>query len=123
MGARKSTSFAEYAHDDPDYVRECAAFDPEAPMTVRLVAIAGTSVMKDITKCRWPAAELRSVIRDFGMVRAPETVALVLSLVGRSSAKDAPMRWLEEHVDYARPFVEQAAKRGDAMAKRVVARL
>jgi hypothetical protein len=123
LAGRMYTSFAEYAHDDPDYVLETVASAPEAPMTVRLVAIAGTAAMKDITKRRWMAAELPSVIRDFGMIRAPETVELVLSLVGKSTAKDAPIRWLEEHADYARPIVERAAKRGNAMAKRVMPRL
>jgi hypothetical protein len=114
---RKSTIIAEYAHDDPDYVRECVAENPTAPMSVRLVAIAGADVMKGLAKRRWYAAELPSVMRDFGMVRTPETVELALSLVGKSAAKDAPIKWLAEHADYARPMVERAAKAGNASAK------
>jgi hypothetical protein len=113
----KSTILAEYAHDDPDYVRECVAENPTAPMSVRLVAIAGTDVMKGLAKRRWYAVELPSVMRDFGMVRAPETVELALSLVGKSAAKDAPIKWLAAHADYARPMVERAAKAGSASAK------
>ncbi len=117
LGRRKSTILAEYAHDDPDYVRECVAEDATAPMSVRLVAIAGTGVMKGLAKRRWYAAELPSAMRDFGMVRAPETVELALSLFGKSAAKDAPIHWLTTHADYARPIVERAAKAGSASAK------
>jgi hypothetical protein len=120
---RMSVHFAQYAADDPDYVRACVATDKTAPMAVRIVAIAGATVMKDITKRRWPAADLPSVVRDFGMIRAPETVELVLSLVGKSSVKDMPLRWLQSRVDYARPLVERAAKRGSASAKRVLGRV
>lgn len=117
---QKSVFFAEYAADDPDYVRECAAEDKTAPMSVRLVAIAGTDVLKDITRRRYEAESLPAVVRDFGMIRAPETVELIVSLMGKSSAKDAPRRWLAAHEEYARPIVERAAKRGDTAAKRAL---
>ncbi len=114
---RKSTWWAEYAHDDPDYVRDCVAADSTAPMSVRLVSIAGVEVMKNLTKRRFYADELPSVMRDFGMVRAPEAVELALSLIGKSTTKDAPIQWLKAHVEYARPFVERAAKSGEHKAK------
>ena len=123
FAGRWSVQYAEYAADDPDYVRAAALADATTGMTVRLVAIAGTSVLAGVTKRRWAADELPSVVRDFGMVRAPETVALVSSLVGKSSVKDAPLRWLRAHADYARPLVEAAARRGDARAKLVLSQL
>jgi hypothetical protein len=123
MTGRKSTFFAEYAHDDPDYVRECVSDNEAAPMSVRLVAIAGLDVMKGLAKRRWYAAEVPSVMRDFGMVRAPETVELALSLVGKSAAKGAPIAWLTAHADYARPMVERAAKTGNAAAKAALSQM
>jgi hypothetical protein len=44
------------------------------------------------------------------MIRAPETVELVLSFLGRSSLKDEPLQWLLEHAEYAAPIVAAAAK-------------
>lgn len=118
---RHSLIWAEYANGDPDYVNECIAeCDADAPMSVRLAAIAGTGVMKNITRRKWYAADLRAVMRDFGMIRAPETVELALSLVGRSTAKDAPMKWITAHADYAMPIVEAAAKRGSTKAKAII---
>ena len=56
---RHSLIWAEYAKDDPDYVMECIAeCEADTPMTVRLVAIAGTSAMKNITRRKWYADDL-----------------------------------------------------------------
>jgi hypothetical protein len=121
LGTRRhSLIWAEYAADDPAFVRafvdECEA---TAPMFVPVVAIAGAYAMKDITKRKWYAADLPAVMRDFGMIRAPETVELALSLVGRTTAKDAPMKWIAAHADFAMPIVEAHAARGDTRAKSV----
>ena len=117
---RRSSIAAEYAHDDPDYVRACVTEgEDSAPISVRLVAIAGPSVMKNITRRKFYAADLQAVMRDFGMIRTPETVELALSLVGRTTAKDAPVKWIAAHADYAMPIVESFASRGNARAKAV----
>lgn len=121
LGAhRHSLLWAEYAHDDPAFVRksvdEC---EKSAPMFVPVVAIAGPYAMRGITKRKWYAADLPAVMRDFGMIRAPETVELALSLVGRTTVKDAPAKWTASHADYAMPIVEALARKGNAKAKAV----
>jgi hypothetical protein len=121
LGAsRHSLIWAEYAYDDPDFVRTCIDECEKAdPMFVPVVAIAGAGAMKDITKRKWYAADLPAVMRDFGMIRAPETVELALSLVGRTTAKDAPVKWIASHADYAMPIVEKLARKGNTKAKAV----
>ncbi len=104
--------YLDYAGDDPDWVRELVAANPEAGCTIRLVAIAGVAAMKNLANCAFSAGQLAPALRDFGMVRAPESVAFAISLLGRTSVKDAPIKWLIAHADYARPFVERAAKHG-----------
>jgi len=59
-------------------------------------------------------------MRDFGMIRARETVELALSLVGRSTAKDAPAKWIAAHAEYAMPIVEAYASRGSTKAKAII---
>jgi hypothetical protein len=54
------------------------------------------------------------------MVRAPEVVDFMLSLIGKSAAKDVPMKWFEAHADYARPIV---AKSKSPAAKAVASKL
>ncbi len=99
----------EDAGDDPDMVRELVPkADKKASMSVRIVAIGGTSVLANIEKRKWRAAQMPSVVRDFGMIRAPEIVDLMLSLVGKSSVKDAPLAWFQSHADYAKPILERA---------------
>jgi hypothetical protein len=114
-----------YAHDDPDFVRDSAAALPKSAMSVRLVSIGGLALMKGLLARKFPAPALPSVLRDFGMIRAPEAAELALSLVGKASVKDAPLRWLVTHAELARPVVEEAAKRGakSAVAKSVLKQL
>ena len=120
--ARRSVIAAEYAFDDPAYVQACVdEGEPSVPFSVRLAAIAGPDVMKNITRRKFYADDLQAVIRDFGMIRAPETVDLVLSLVGRTTAKDAPVKWIAAHAEYAMPILESYAARGSTRAKAVIA--
>jgi hypothetical protein len=116
---RHSLLWAEYADDVPFVRGFVDACEKTAPMFVPVVAIAGAYAMKDITKRKWYAADLRAVMRDFGMIRAPETVDLALSLVGRTTVKDAPVRWIASHADFAMPIVEAFARKGNARAKAV----
>jgi len=117
--------YLPYAHDDPDFVRDSAMAEPKRPMSVRLVKIAGLSLMKGLIARKFGAPTLPSVMRDFGMIKSEETVQLALSLVGKSSVKDAPIKWLIEHKDFARPFVQDAARRGAKaeLAKTVLKKL
>jgi hypothetical protein len=123
MAKRESFFWVEYAHDDPEYVRARVAYDPRQGITVRLVQIGGLDVLKGLAKRTWPAAEVPSAMRDLGMVRSPEVVALATGWIGRAAAKDAPIQWLVSHADYARPFLERAAKGGDARAKAALSRM
>jgi hypothetical protein len=119
-GVPRNVIEAEYAHDDADYVRACVdEADPSEPFSVRLAAIAGPDVMKNIARRKFYADDLPSVLRDFGMIKTRETVELALSFVGRTTAKDAPVKWIAAHADYAMPIVEAAARKGNAKAKAV----
>jgi hypothetical protein len=110
----------EHAHDDPDLVRDCVAKEPKQSMTVRLAKIGGPSVLANLGTRKFSASALGPAVRDFGMVRAPEVVDFVLSLVGKSSVKDAPLEWLVAHADYARPIVQRSKS---TTAKAVLARM
>ena len=110
----------EHAGDDPALVRDCVAKEPKQAMTVRIPTIGGVGVLANLSKRKFSASELESAVRDFGMIRAPEVVDFVLGLVGKSAAKDAPMKWFEAHADYARPFV---AKSKSPAAKAVLSKL
>ena len=98
----------DYAGDDPDYVRDMVPkADKKAGMSVRIPAIAGASVLAGLEARKWPAAQLPSIVRDFGMIRDPAIVTLMLSLIGKSSVKDGPMKWFQAHADYARPILQK----------------
>jgi hypothetical protein len=119
-GWRINLRTLEDAHDDPDLVRDCVAKEAKQSMSVRLAGIAGPAVLANLAKRKFAATEHGAAVRDFGMVRAPEVVDFILSLVGKASAKDAPMKWFEAHADYARPIV---AKSKSPAAKAVLSKL
>jgi len=111
----------DFAADDPDYVREMVLkAEKKEPMSVRVAWIGGPPVLEGLALRKWPAAQLPSIVRDFGMLRDPAIVTLMLSLVGKSSVKDAPLVWFREHAEYARPIL---AKHKDAAAKMVLRQL
>jgi len=99
----------ECAHDDPGLVRELVAkAERRAPMSVRVVAIGGTRVLAGIALRKWPASQWPSVVRDFGMIRAPEVVDLMLSVVGKSSLKGGPLAWFRAHADFSAPILARS---------------
>ena len=110
----------ENVGDDPDLVRDCVAKEPKASMTVRLAALGGTAVLANLAKRKLWARDLAPAVRDFGMVRSPDVVDFILSLVGKTAVKDAPSKWFREHADYARPLL---AKSKSPAAKAVLAQL
>lgn len=121
LDALVSDASLELAGDDPDWVREMVAkAKPTEPMSVRVAHIAGPSVLADLEKRKWPAVKMPSIVRDFGMIRDPAIVTFMLSLVGKSSVKDAPLEWFRAHADYARPLLEKT--RGDS-AKAILRQL
>lgn len=98
--------------DDPAWVLAALEDNATVSCSVRAVAIAGLGAMKGLSRRKFAPPSLPSVMRDFGMIRSPEAVTFALSIVGRSSAKDTPLRWLVAHGDYAHDIVEAAAARG-----------
>lgn len=109
-GRQPDLGLAQYAHDDAAFVRRVVTEDLEQPITVRHVAIGGPKVMEGLSGRRFPLAQVPYVMRDFGMVKAPQTVELALALMQKASAKGEPMRWFEAHADYARPFLDKVAR-------------
>jgi hypothetical protein len=110
----------EYA-DDAALVREMVAkADDDAPMSVRVAHLGGVATLAGLADRKWPARQMPAVVRDFGMIRAPEIVELMLSLLGKTSVKDAPMKWFETHASYAKPLL---AKSKASMAKSVLRQL
>jgi len=116
-GRTPDLDLVEYAHDDPAFVRKCASQRASQPISVHLAAIGGPKVMEGLAARRYPSSLLPYVMRDFGMIKAPQTVDLALALLGKSAAKGAPMRWLEEHADYAVPLLAKLAKGSSARAR------
>jgi hypothetical protein len=111
----------ELAGDDPDWARAMfAKAKPTEPMSVRLAHIAGPSVLANLSKRKWPAAKMPSIVRDFGMIRDREIVDFMLSLVGKTSVKDAPLEWFRAHDGYAKPILRDT--KGDA-AKAILRQL
>ncbi len=95
--------------DDPKLVQKLVArADATGPMSVRVAFLGGPSVLSGLARRKWPAAQIPSVVRDFGMIRAPEVVELMLALISKSSAKDGPIHWFRSHADYARPLLTKA---------------
>jgi hypothetical protein len=98
----------EYA-DDAALVREMVAkADSDAPMSVRVVHLGGAATLAGLAARKWPARQMPAVVRDFGMVRAPEVVELMLSLIGKTSVKDAPLQWFKSHASYATPILAKS---------------
>jgi hypothetical protein len=94
--------------------------DKKLPMCVRLAAIGGSPVRAGLEARKWPARQMPSVVRDFGMIRDPAVAKLMLSLVGKASVKDGPLAWFRAHADYARPLLE---KQTSVVAKGVLHQL
>jgi hypothetical protein len=98
----------EYA-DDAALVRELVAkADADAPMSVRVAYLGGAATLAGLAARKWPARQMPAVVRDFGMIRAPEIVELMLSLVGKTSVKDAPLQWFKSHASYATPILAKS---------------
>ncbi len=101
----------DFVENDAAFIREMVATNAKllsSGMSVRVVALGGPEVLAALSSRKWPAVQMPAVLRDFGMVRAPEVVMFMASLVGKSALKDAPLQWLEAHADYARPVLEKA---------------
>lgn len=114
----------DYAVDDPAFVRQVLkTTSPKTlsnGMSVRVAAFGGPEALALLPTRKWPAVQMPSVARDLGMIRAPEIVTFMASLVGKSSVKDVPITWLQAHADYARPIL---AKTKTDAAKRVLRQL
>jgi hypothetical protein len=95
--------------DDAAYVREqVPRAKANAPMSVRIAWLGGRAVLAGLASRKWAAARMPSIVRDFGMIRAPEVVELMLSLIGKASVKDGPINWFKAHADYARPILAKS---------------
>ncbi len=119
-GWRINLEYVEHARDDPDFVRECVEKEAKAAMTVRIAKLGGVEVLSGLAKRKFSSPELSAAVRDFGMVCSPDVVEFILSLVGKSAVKDAPIQWLIDHADYAGPIV---AKSKSTTAKAALARM
>ncbi len=121
VGALGSDASVELAGDDPNWVREMVAkAKPAEPMSVRVAHIGGPSVLANLSKRKWPAVKMPSIVRDFGMIRDPEIVTFMLSLIGKSSVKDAPLEWFRAHADDAKGILKKT--KGDS-AKAILRQL
>jgi hypothetical protein len=121
VSALSTGASLEYAADDPTYVGESVKkADRKDSMSVRVAWIAGPSALEGLEGRKWPAAQLPSIVRDFGMLRDPNVVKLMLSLVGKSSVKDGPLNWFRAHAAYVKPLL---AKQTGTAAKAVLRQL
>jgi hypothetical protein len=101
----------DFAGDSPSFIREAIKTtnreNLSSGMSVRVAALGGSAALALLPTRKWPAVRMPSVVRDFGMLRAPEIVTFMASLVGKSSVKNAPIDWFKAHADYARPILEK----------------
>jgi hypothetical protein len=107
--------------DDAALIREkVASAKASAAMSSRVAWLGGAATLAGLSARKWPARQLPSVVRDFGMFRDPEVVDFMLSLIGKTSVKDAPIAWFRAHVDYAKPLLKASKS---SMAKGVLRQL
>jgi hypothetical protein len=100
----------DFVADDPSFVREMVVTNPKLHsdgMSVRVAALGGPEVLATLRARKWPAVQMPAVLRDFGMLRSPEVVTVMASLVGKSAMKAAAINWLKGHADYTRPILEK----------------
>lgn len=99
----------DYATGDSAFIRDMiTTTDPKRlsnGMSVRVAAFGRAQALALLPKRKWPAVQMPAIVRDFGMLRAPEIVVFIASLLGKSSVKDAPIKWLQAHAEYARPIL------------------
>jgi hypothetical protein len=64
----------DYAIDDGPFVRELLTKSRPLSngMSVRVAALGGPEALALLPKRKWPAVQMPAVVRDFGMIRAPE---------------------------------------------------
>ncbi|HEY2369856.1 MAG TPA: hypothetical protein VGH87_25830, partial [Polyangiaceae bacterium] len=110
----------DFAADDPTWVREQIPKEPKGPISVRVAAIAGPAALDGLADRKWPARQLPSIVRDFGMLKDPRVVPFMLAYIGKPSVKDAPLQWFRAHADFARPLLQ---KTSTATAKAVLKQL
>lgn len=106
--------------DDPQHLRAVIADKATiyGGLDVRFVYLAGPEVLALTKKHRPSPAEVPTCLADLGMIHHPNVVAFFLEYVGKSSAKDAPIRWLRAHQELARPIVEHAARGSSAASEK-----
>jgi hypothetical protein len=110
----------EYANDTALVCENMAKAKPDQSMSVRVAWLGGSDTLRGLASRKWMARQMPSVVRDFGMFRAPEVAELMLSLIGKSSVKDGPMNWFRAHADYAKSLL---AKSKSETAKSVLRQL
>jgi hypothetical protein len=98
----------EYCDDGDVVALQVKKAKSDQPMSVRVAWLGGTETLANLASRKWMARQLPSIVRDFGMIRAPEVVELILSLVGKSSVKDAPITWFRAHADYVKPILAKS---------------
>ena len=110
----KALCACHHVMDDANLVRMLSSSDEHVlSLSPRFVYLGGVDCL-DHYAARAKALPRWMVLRfteEFGTIKHPKIVPIMLTLSGKKTAKDAPLRWFEAHAEFARPLLEEAAVR------------
>jgi hypothetical protein len=110
----KALCACHHVTDDPNLVRMLSSTDEHVfSLSPRFVFLGGGDCLDHYAE-RAKALPRWTVLRfaeEFGTIKHPKMVPIMLTLSGKKTAKDAPLRWFEAHAEFARPLLEEAAVR------------
>ena len=110
----KALCACHHVTDDPNLVRMLSVSDEHVlSLSPRFVYLGGFDCLDHYGE-RAKALPRWMVLRfteEFGTIKHPKLVPIMLTLSGKKTAKDAPLRWFEAHAEFARPLLEEAAVR------------
>jgi hypothetical protein len=100
--------------DDPQLVRQLAQHDEHVlSLSPRFVFLGGHDMLDHYAE-RAKALPRWIVMRfaeEFGTIKHPKNVPIMLTLSQKKTAKDVPIKWFVENEEMAKPIVEEIALR------------
>jgi hypothetical protein len=118
-----------FAGDDRALIREhVAKMKPGRHVATfaRLAYLGGDAVLErylSTWKKHTGDQEHAQMVRTFGEIRDERVTAWMLEMAAGSKAKALATQWFTVHHEYARPLLEQSARKGDATATKVLQKL
>ena len=110
----KALCACHHVEDDPMLVRQLSQHDEHVfSLSPRFVHLGGPDVLDHFAERakalpRWATVRFTE---EFGTIKHPKIIPIMLTLSGKKTAKDAPLSWFFAHSDFARPFLDEIAIR------------